>query len=424
MTDPRIEKLRADGKGNFLCPSCGVPASDNQPYPYCVMGCTEKKILTALSISPLGECPEFEAKGRLHNQRTCPSCQERFEWARIEGRERAEARRASALAGSWDLRTGEEYDPSEPEPSPRVLAFGEGRYAFAPGVQILYGGRGSGKTWIAYEAVRQEAAEGYRALILDYEMSHSEAMGRLHRDLGTDLGTLARVDYVHSPPALMGAERLLSQYPEPPSVVVLDSIGRSMGAANLDHIGEKDVYRWASALPLMLKEAWPDTVILLIDHITKSALESGGATDPVGSGAKGNMADGLYQVQRLARFSRSVSGSGRLLVRKDRRGWAEDDGSALLDFTFGGGEPFTLSGPDPDIVTVDLSAQPSTDDEVLADLVAAGSAGIGKTELCGRGDAGQYRRAALGRLVEDGKAIERKVGRTTMCWAAEFAPEE
>lgn len=57
-----------------------------------------------------------------------------------------------------------------------MLAYGR-QQTFTAGVTLLYGHRNSAKTWLAYEACRQELAKGNGALIIDYELSRAEALG-------------------------------------------------------------------------------------------------------------------------------------------------------------------------------------------------------------------------------------------------------
>lgn len=70
------------------------------------------------------------------------------------------------------------------------------------------------------------------------------------------------------------------------------------------------------------------------------------------------------------------------------------------------------------------STQPPDDPaaEVLADLIAAGEAGMTTTQVTGGGEVGVQRRLARNRLAEHGLIVSRPSGRSTRWWAAEFAP--
>ncbi|MEU8804432.1 AAA family ATPase [Spirillospora sp. NPDC048819] len=268
---------------------------------------------------------------------------------RDEARRRWDEAEAAEFSSDWFGTTGDEFDPESAEQVPCVLEYAPGEFAFAPGVTFVFGPRSSAKTWLMYVAALQEARRGNRALLIDYEMSFEEAMRRMVT-LGASREELGRVVYVQpaGPFGDAGRARLLARFgEEAPSVVVLDSVGMSMGSAGLDSDKGKDTEEWAYGLPLWLKKQWPDTVILLIDHVRKGEGASG--TDPVGSQRKGSFADTLCLVVPMTPISRQRRGQGRLVLRKDRKGWG-DEGRALLDFEFGGGGPFELSPPDPHTV--------------------------------------------------------------------------
>lgn len=256
---------------------------------------------------------------------------------------------AAELASDWAGITGDQINLNAPEPVPCVLEFAPGEFVFTPGVAVVFGPRGSAKSWLMLEAVRQELRRGRRAAIIDHEMSDEES-GRRLVALGATSGELERLVYVHprGPISDAGRAHLTARFAdEPPSLVVIDSVGMSMGSMGLDGDKGRDVEAWATEVPGWLKSQWSDAVICAVDHVPKSA--DGGAVDPIGSQRKAAFADSLYLVQRMTPISRTTRGQGRLVVRKDRRGWT-DEGAAVLDFTFGGGGPFELGPPDPHVV--------------------------------------------------------------------------
>lgn len=277
-------------------------------------------------------------------------------------RDRAEAERrwaeeqAAEFAAAWFGITGDEVDLSAPEPEPCVLEYAPGRHVFAPGVQILFGKRGTLKSWIELEAVRQELSRGHRALMIDYEMSKEKVARRLVT-LGATREDLARFVYVEGGPVSDAARgHLLRRFTdEPPSVVVLDSIGLSMAAAGYSTNDDSETGEWYMAVAKWLSRQWPDAVVLLIDHTPKG---DSSARDPIGSQRKGAFADGLYSVEKDTPISKTQRGKGTVTLTKDRDGDGEE-GSPLFVFEFGGGGPFVLSPPpptDPKSVTVDFSA--------------------------------------------------------------------
>ena len=338
-----IEALREEGKGQFSCPSCGQTASDNNRYPYCPR-CTEGQMLAVLDSTP-EVCLDTTNFG--HNPRQCLTCQVREAHVREEvARIRAESR-ASPLAEEWFGSTGDQFDPETPEPYPCVLEFEPGEFTFTPGIHPLFGSRGSLKTWLAYKAAVQETERGNRALIIDYELSFEESMRRL-LVLGATRWTMPRIVYVRpsGPVSDGGRTHLLRRFEDqPPSVVVIDSQGMGMAVAGLDENSGTASAQWSIELPSWLKRQWPSSVILPIDHLPKAAKGSG--SDPIGSQRKGAIADGLWLVQKLSNISRTTRGRGRLVVKKDRQGFRDED-QPVFDFEFGGGGDFVLKAPDTD----------------------------------------------------------------------------
>lgn len=266
-------------------------------------------------------------------------------------------KRAAETADEWYGISGEAFDPEAPEPMPCVLEYAEGRFAFAPGIVFLFGARSALKTWLSYYAVVQEVGKGHRALIVDYEMSFEESMRRLYT-LGLTAEQAHLVTYVHpsGPPSDAGRVQLLAQFGSDfPTVVVIDSMGMGMGLSGLDSNSDTDSARWAFEVPLWLKAQWPDSVIVLIDHVPKG--QTGGAvTDPIGSQRKGAFADGLFLATVLAPVARATRGGGRVVNRKDRKGMHEE-GVTLFDYEFGGGGPFVLSEPDHKVVSFELGEE-------------------------------------------------------------------
>jgi hypothetical protein len=160
-----------------------------------------------------------------------------------------------------------------------------------------------------------------------------------------------RLVYVHpsTPVGDASRARLLERFGDtPPTVVVLDSLGMGMGLSAMDSNSDTDTARWANEVIMWLKGAWPGAVILVVDHLPKA-----GGSEPIGSQRKGALADALFRVETVSPFTRRVTGSCRVTVEKDRRGWFEA-GKALFDVTFGGGVPFTIAEADPGSVVLSL----------------------------------------------------------------------
>jgi hypothetical protein len=77
----------------------------------------------------------------------------------------------------------------------------------------------------------REVRRGNLALIIEYELSYEEAMGRLCA-LGASEQEVAWVVYVHptGAPSNAGRARVLARFANvPPAVAVVDSVGMGMG---------------------------------------------------------------------------------------------------------------------------------------------------------------------------------------------------
>lgn len=263
---------------------------------------------------------------------------------------------AEEFAPEWAGVLGSEFDPDTPEPEPCVLEITPGRYIFAPGIVFLFGAPSAAKTWLSYEAIRQEVRSGRRALLIDFELSYEEALRRLYT-LGMHKGDAERVVYVQpsADAGDAGRAKLLGRFTdEPPTLIVVDSMGMGMGAVGLDSNKDSDVSKWSYGLPLWLKKQFPGAVIVLIDHTTKA---SGGESNaPIGSQRKGAIADLLVNVYSQTPISRTKRGTGRATVRKDRKGFYES-GADIFDYEFGGGGPFVLRPSDPSVISVEFGEE-------------------------------------------------------------------
>jgi hypothetical protein len=348
----------------FTCPVCAWDAAEvtywaksNSLSVPC--GCNPSEVVKALmegSQAPPGtaQAPDADASFEAAVQ---------AESRRLRVRDEALRRRAEELAAEhaseWFGVTLEDFDPG-PEPVPCVLEFAPGRRAFAPGVRILFGKRGTLKSWLELEAVRQEIHRGNRALMIDYEMSQDK-VGRRLLTLGASREELARFVYVQGGPVSDLARANLARRfaDEPPTVVVLDSIGLSMAAAGYSTNDDTETGEWYTAVPKWMSRQWPDAVILLIDHVPKG---SESARDPIGSQRKGAFSDGLFLVTKEDKISKTTRGRGSVMLTKDRDGDGEEE-SPLFDFEFGGGGPLTLSLPDPGTVTLDAGKDGLSDDD-------------------------------------------------------------
>ncbi len=196
-------------------------------------------------------------------------------------------------AVQWFGRTGEDFEPSKPEPEPSVLRFSTfpDRHVFAPGYHSLFGAKAVLKTWLCCTALLQEVRKGNVGLFIDYEDTYDDFFRRLYV-LGATREQVARIVYVNPPGPLTddGREQLIRRFDalgQGPTLTVLDSVGMGVAAYGLDDnaSGGNGVGTFILDVLMWLKTQWPQ-VVVGIDHLPKG-VNPEHATDPAGVGARG-----------------------------------------------------------------------------------------------------------------------------------------
>jgi hypothetical protein len=193
---------------------------------------------------------------------------------------------------------------------------------YADAVNIVAGDPGGGKTFLALGAVVDVLARGGQAVFVDLEDKAQTISDRL-RGLGVDRSILTEsVLYVHGLGALGPSDvdwlpRWVAQCGGL-VLLVIDSLSEALAMAGLDEDRAPDVTRWFQTVGRPL--AASGAAVLIIDHLAKAQGGSGGRW-PRGSGHKLAAVDGLAVVlDPIQPFSRERSGSGQLIVAKDRQG--------------------------------------------------------------------------------------------------------
>lgn len=368
-----------------------------------------------------------------HDRAGCPYCERRRRWVRSLV-DRLEAEEQDDGAGWSPVLLS--AAPDLPAPSLLELGEGTGDYLIRRGdVVNVHGVFGAGKTPLCYLMAAREVQRGNLVLLIDYEMGPPRA-----RALLAELGLSgAQIDegvcYVPNPPVLTGsgAARLMAELDRreettgrPLAVVVIDSLTKSMsrlpGVSDND---AQDVASWYGDLPHWLRDE-TGAAVAVIDH---SARTDG--PHPSGSHKKAEEADFHVWLRHEVKFSRARPERGRsaLVVVKDRSGERELDVPVAYLRTTGEGGTFEVEPAarpsegdgEVDVPFDRMPGPPFEEEDVLRDLREAGTAGLMKTELTGRGAAGKIRRDALARLEKDGKAVVRPSGRGQRCYAAEHA---
>jgi hypothetical protein len=233
------------------------------------------------------------------------------------------------------------------EEPPTELARLDGQSLWYPGrVNGLIGPSESGKSWIAFEAMRQAMNADKYAWLLDFEDSLPAAVERL-RTLGVS-DDLMRDRFLYSDPsqtfgpneAALVAETL-DKYK--PALVILDGTNAAMSATGYDLMSNVDATKFYQNVlrPLTASKA----AVVSIDHTPKNDndRESMGG---IGAQAKRAMTDGCsLRVEVTQEFGRGQMGNINLWVDKDRPGYVrgKSNGKLAGRITVAPGEPLIIA---------------------------------------------------------------------------------
>lgn len=219
----------------------------------------------------------------------------------------------------------------EPSPSPELLeAHEEGVGLLYPGqINCLYGDSGTGKSWVAALAAKQEMERGGVVLWVDLEQTFVQCVERMQA-LQTDSAAL-RERFLRIAPRddiradVSRALELVDEHAV--SMVVLDSLGESFAIDGVAENNDDEVGPWQREV---LRRITDDTEakpqVLVIDHSTKAAEAP---LFPSGSKRKRAGWTGAGYLVTSDGFSKSEAGWIRLTVAKDRHG-ARPAGSYAL----------------------------------------------------------------------------------------------
>jgi hypothetical protein len=209
-----------------------------------------------------------------------------------------------------------DLEPAIEEVKTPVLICGDRLYRGA--VHTLTGPPDCGKTTLACWWMLQALREDGPVLFIDEEGGR-EIVTEKFQALGARRGE--RIGYVQFPSRTWNAEdiAMLSAVLDErkPAIVAWDSSAAFLARAGLDENAAADVTRFYSQV-LTLAARLHGAAVLVIDHDTKSSEPSRYAR---GSGAKLAATDVAYKIAQVKAFSKEESGTSRLTVAKDRRGW-------------------------------------------------------------------------------------------------------
>ena len=319
---------------------------------------------------------------------TCGECQYKPDYCSCEPLERP----AGRVLAVTDL------EPAAELVEPPVLACGDMLYL--GGVHTLTGPPDCGKTTLACWWMLRAIRDGGRVLFLDEEGGR-EIVTERFQALGARRGE--RIGYIEFPSRSWndGDVAMLADILDErkPVVVAWDSSAAFLARAGLDENAAADVTRFYARVLAPAARLFR-AAVLAIDHDTKGGEPSRYAR---GSGAKLAATDVAYKVVVVKAFSKTESGSSKLIVTKDRRGWLERGHEVGFLAGTGDAAPLTVSitpaAPDPDYPDLTpaqaklleaLDGAPATAAELVGRVVATHGHGL-KRETVSR---------ALGALVD------------------------
>lgn len=198
-------------------------------------------------------------------------------------------------------------------PPPTVYDPGCGPLFYETGIHWIFGESGSGKTWVALDAIARTLMAGGTALMLDYEDDENQILDRLAA-LGVDDNSIQGFAYVDG--NSMENSELVSNLAlkEQFTLSVLDGVTSSLNAFGASDNNGGEVTAWADAIPRNMTGT-----VLVIDHVTKSTDTRAGYA--IGSQAKRSVVTGAsYEVECDVPMTKGKTGRLRLILRKDKRG--------------------------------------------------------------------------------------------------------
>jgi hypothetical protein len=258
---------------------------------------------------------------------------------------------AAGLSGrsSWlprlDLNAVIAGEQAEEPPSQLKRLDGQALW-YAGRVNGLIGPSESGKSWIAFEGMRQAMQADQYVWLLDFEDSLPAAVERL-RTLGVSDELMAR-RFLYSDPssrfdamALEDVKAVQQQYS--PALIVLDGTNAAMSATGFDLMSNLDATRFYQTVLRPLADA--GAAVVSIDHTPKNDADRESAGG-IGAQAKRAMTDGCsIRVEVTQEFGRGQTGNIKLWIDKDRPGYVrgKSNGKVAGLVTIQPGKPLIIA---------------------------------------------------------------------------------
>ncbi|MDP9144338.1 MAG: helicase RepA family protein [Actinomycetota bacterium] len=224
-------------------------------------------------------------------------------------------------------------DPEEPD----LCDVGGGGIFYRGRVNMIIGESESGKSWVAVATINQAIKAGGTAVWFDFDSTPSEVAGRF----ACTGGIPTQLTYYRIEDQLghIDDELLIGRL-KGTAVVVIDGMS--------DHYGLQDINDYKGTEVTSIMRRWQriatatNAGILMIDHISRSAVESG-AKGASGSQAKRAKVTGTSILVKCTRpMGRGLSGWADLIIDKDRGGHLRPraaDGRKIASFNLDATEP-------------------------------------------------------------------------------------
>jgi len=206
-------------------------------------------------------------------------------------------------------------------------------------VHLLYGEPESGKTVLGLSWVLLMVEMGLPVLIVDEE-SGIVALATMLEAMGADERVDELVHYFPFPSIDLESVDALVAYADEvrPAVVIFDSLTDMLTIAGLDENSGPEVTKWMKGVAERLSRAEYEPAVLLIDHITKDALNT---KYSIGSRAKKAKADVAWEVRKLAEFDKTKTAKVELHRHKNRPGYLPKS----MAYTVGGEDGRLIARP-------------------------------------------------------------------------------
>lgn len=217
-----------------------------------------------------------------------------------------------------------------------------------PGLNAIVAASGTGKSLMVKAIAREEVGVGRHVVVLDAETTVGEYAGTLLADLRFGPGEMELVHYATN---VQGrdpfADRWLGNMTEDllnetmdgvmiedPSLVLIDSMSKSMAALGLDENRPTDTTRWFEAVTVPVLNRWPKAAVALLQARQKGWYKGMDVRQGRGSSSLLHEVKAQYMMWTKKPGSRTVDGLANVVCTKDRYGHRAE-GSLAAHWLYG-----------------------------------------------------------------------------------------